>query len=605
MVFAYDLCSRVTRRTDMSNTDLQTPPARPPDFELTLVRFTAATYELDRGVITAALEDAAQQLAILPTGRMLRGLENSKLARRMTTAAARAQLRPRLIRIFNAAVHLLVHYSRLVDDIPLSQLAAEADLGPSAAGKLGTDLAELAAAGLLLYRPGRGRGRASTIGVPARFASDVLLRLQRDGKWSPPATTANASPAEVKPSASTTDGSVVGGAAVDHQAPSTTSEPAAQDSDDASDNSPRGGGVSTNRSFFCSSETPPSPQAAQSANTASRPQKTGDLSDFHEANQDNNASIVRPADVDWILEQLPRQLSTVPGTRNRSRQAAAIREALSQEFRPSQLKRWITDNVPVLVNSPAGFVEFRINRVLTSCESPRELRLRAANRRDEERTTSQRTGQSLEASQQWHDEIHRGLPAPLLAGLARTAVEKLQATTSRIYLSPRSLASTISSLLRACADDAQPSVSTPSVVDLAFEVLKDASQPVPAITEELVSAATDAEDLGTAAALLLSAEIVVIGKPTDDNSHEAPDDSTDDNRLCASCGSQDPSVVVRPELPFGTAVCDQCFAAAGDPEFVVEIDDEPSDLGDNGYEGWTGDVIEMVDDIDAYAQDVA
>lgn len=586
----------------MSNTDVQSPPARPPDFELTLVRFTAATYELDRDVITAALEDAAQQLAILPTGRMLRGLENSKLARRMATAAARAQLRPRLMRIFNAAVHQLVHYSRLVDDIPLSQLADEADLGPSAAGKLGTDLAELAAAGLLLYRPGRGRGRASTIGVPARFASDVLLRLQRDGKWSPPASSDNASLAEVKPSVSNSDEGVVGVAVVDHRAPSTTSESAAQDSDNDSDNSPRGGGVYTNHSSSCSSENPPSPQVvAQSANTASGPQETGDSGNFHEPVQDNNASIVRPADVDWILERLPRQLATVPGTRDRSRQAAAIREALSREFRPSQLKRWITDNVPVLVNSPAGFVEFRINRVLTSCESPRELRLRAANRRHEERMTSQRTGQSLEASQQWHDEIRRSLPMPLLAGLARTAVEKLQATTNRLYLSPRSLASTISSLLRACADDTQPSVSTPSVVDLALEVLKDAGQEVPAITEKRASAAAAAGDLGTAAALLLPAEIVVIGEPTDDNDHEAPDD----NRLCASCGSQDPSVVVRPELPFGTAVCEQCFAAASDPEFVVEIDDDPSDLGDNGYEGCVGAVIEVVDDIDSYAQDVA
>lgn len=605
MVFAYDLCSRVTRRTDMSNTDLQAPPARPPDFELTLVQFTAATYELDRDVITAALEDAAKQLAILPTGRMLRGLENSKLARRMTTAAARAQLRPRLMRIFNAAVHLLVHYSRLVDDIPLSQLADEADLGPSAAGKLGTDLAELAAAGLLLYRPGRGRGRASTIGVPARFASDVLLRLQRDGKWSPPASSDNASPAEVEPSVSNSAGSVVGAAVVDHQAPSTTSDSAAQDSDNASDNSPHGGGVSTNHSSSCSSEKPPSPQEAQSANTASGPQRAGDLSKFREPVQDNNASIVRLADVDWILERLPRQLATVPGTRDRSRQAAAIREALSREFRPSQLKGWITDNVPVLVNSPAGFVEFRINRVLASCESPRELRLRAANRRHDERTTSQRTGQSLDASQQWHDEIRRDLPVALLAGLARTAVEKLQATTNRVYLSPRLLGSTISSLLRACADGAEPSVSTPSVVDLALEVLKDAGQTVPVITEELAAAATAAGDLGTAAALLLPVEIVVIGKPTDDNGHDAPDDSADDKRLCASCGSQHPSVVVRPELPFGTAVCEQCFAAASDPDFVVEIDGEPFDLGDNGYEGSVDAVIEVVDDFDAYEQDVA
>jgi hypothetical protein len=136
----------------MSKTTGSLSPAQPPG--LTLVTFNAREPALDRAALELALASADEQLELLPAGRVLRGLENSKLARRMSTAASRAGLRPRLMRVFNTAVHLTVHYSRLVDEVSLEQLANEAGLGPSAARKLGADLAELVTAGLLLYRPG-------------------------------------------------------------------------------------------------------------------------------------------------------------------------------------------------------------------------------------------------------------------------------------------------------------------------------------------------------------------------------------------------------------------------------------------------------------------
>ncbi|MFC0429935.1 hypothetical protein [Kutzneria buriramensis] len=544
--------------------------------------FNAREPGLDRDALELALASAGEQLELLPDGRVLRGLENSKLARRMSTAASRAGLRPRLMRVFNTAVHLTVHYSRLVDEVSLGQLAHEAGLGPGAARKLGADLAELVTAGVLLYRPGRGRGRMSTIGIPARFASDVLLRLQREGRWTPPVTDQprgdNIDNATPEPSVSTGGPDVVDQPEDDLHADLRRPDSAAHEGHNVPQNSPGRGGVSERAPSSYVPKAPLPPSSAPAANTASSPQTRGAATPHDNLdNAGDNVRRVSPADLDWILNRLPQQLRTTPGSRGRQRQVASLCTALAEEFRRKEILDRITHALPAVVDSAAGFLAYRVSRLMDCAESPRHRRLRDQALQEASRVAAQESSATRDAAADWQATVLAELSPALLAAMAELSLATVWRRPTAALVdtpNPTGLAHTVSSMLREAVAGVEPSVSTRGegvVREAALRLLADAGLEPKELSSDAVDAVVQAPTLAAAVVALCrpdqrnNATDTVLTLPPDPRPGPAAEELS-----CVACGEEDDTVQQRPELPSGSAVCTACYTAAVDDNLVVE-----------------------------------
>ncbi len=94
-----------------------------------------------------------------------------RAARASTEAALAGNLSPTDLRVLVAVHALTVSWSRLADRVSLGQLvkAAGVPTGKSdrdAEKRVARSLSHLAVLGAVYYRPGGGRGRAGTVGVP-------------------------------------------------------------------------------------------------------------------------------------------------------------------------------------------------------------------------------------------------------------------------------------------------------------------------------------------------------------------------------------------------------------------------------------------------------
>lgn len=600
----------------MSNTTGVLSPAQPSG--LTLVTFNAREPGLDRDALDCAMADASAQLDLLPAGRVLRVLETSKLARRISAAATQAGLRPRLVRVVNAVVQLTVHYSRLVDEVSLGQLAYEAGFSSTAARKLGADLAELAAAGVLLYRPGRGRGRMSTIGVPARFASDVLLRLQREGRWTPPTIgqqqAHNGNNAGVQPGVSTGLADVVGDQEDDLRADLQRRDPAAHAGHNVSQNSPGRGGVSDRDPSSYVPKEPSPPSSASSANTASSKQTRGSATSCDNANNPgDNLQQVRPADVDWILTRLPAQLKTTPGSKSRYRLVAAVRQALAEEFRRGEILARITHALPAVVDSAAGFVGYRLRRLMACSESPRVRGERDQGLREADQAAHHNSSATRANEADWQARVLTELgpeQLAMVADLARTTVWRrpgLNAASARHIPSPTGLAHTVSAMLRTAVEEAEPGVSTLAmgcVRATAAAMLAAANIEPVVLGAETIEAVDQAPTLVAAMVALCRPNLHAKAPTTVLTPPPALHEEADHQVLlsCVACGDNDGTVQPRVELPRGSAVCTSCYAAAVEDTLVVDhVDGKHAAADDLNEQPWWAAELKAVrrsDDLD-------
>jgi hypothetical protein len=456
----------------------------------------------------------------------------------------------------------------------------------------------------------------SAIGVPARFASDILLRLQREGRWTSPVTDQprgdNGDNGTPEPSVSTGRPDVVAPPEDDLHADLRRPDPAAHEGHNVAQNSPGRGGVSERAPSSYVPKAPLPPSSAPAANTASSPQTRGAATPHDNLdNAGDNVRRVSPADLDWILNRLPQQLRTAPGSRGRQRQVASLRTALAEEFRRKEILDRITHALPAVVDSAAGFLAYRVSRLMDCTESPRHRRLRDQALQEASRVAAQESSATRDAAADWQATVLAELSPALLAAMAELSLATVWRRPTAALVdapNPTGLAHTVSSMLREAVAGVEPSVSTRGegvVREAALRLLADAGLEPRELTSDAVDAVVQAPTLAAAVVALCrpdqrnNATDTVLTLPPDRPGPDAEELS------CVACGEEDDTVQQRPELPNGSAACAACYAAAVDDNLVVDHEVvEPDDEGAD-HRPWWAAVDGDDDDFDLDDEEVA